>query len=43
MDAGSVHGVVVQMTVETFLPASAGSIFAGSLVSAYFTHTLGLV
>ena len=29
MDAGSVQGVVVQMMVETFLPASAGSIFRG--------------
>ena len=36
-DAGSVHGVVVQMMVETVFPASAGSIAAGSLVSAYFT------
>ncbi len=30
MDAGSVQGVVVQMMVKTFLPCSAGSIFAGS-------------
>src|SRR5690348_11698694 len=43
MEAGSVQGVVVQIMVETFLPARAGSIFAGSLVSRYFTQTLGLV
>src|SRR5437870_2497220 len=43
MDAGNVQGVVVQMMVFTFFPASAGSIFAESLVSAYFTYTLGLV
>src|SRR5512146_912860 len=43
MDAGSVHGVVVQMRVFTVLPASAGSNFAGSLVSRYFTQILGLV
>ena len=33
MDAGSVQGVVVQMMVETCLPASAGSMAAGSEVS----------
>ena len=43
MDAGSVQGVVVQMMVETFFPASAGSIVAGRSASAYFTQTLGLV
>ena len=43
MEAGSVQGVVVQIMVETCLPARAGSIFAGSLVSRYFTQTLGLV
>ena len=32
IEAGSVHGVVVQMMVETFLPASAAIDFAGSLV-----------
>ena len=30
MEAGSVQGVVVQIMVKTSLPASAGSIFAGS-------------
>src|SRR5437899_7545833 len=43
MEAGSVQGVVVQIMVATFLPASAESIFAGSLVNWYFTQTLGLV
>ena len=43
MDAGSVHGVVVQMMVATFfLPSSAASILPASLVSGYRTHTLGL-
>ena len=43
MDAGSVQGVVVQMMVETFFPASAESIFAASSSSAYFTQTVELV
>ncbi len=43
MEAGRVQGVVVQMMVEMFLPASRGSIFAASLVRSYLTHTLGLV
>src|SRR6266568_4232383 len=38
-----VQGVVVQMMVETFFPSSAVSILAGSSISAYFTHTVGLV
>src|SRR4051812_45751087 len=43
MDAGSVQGVVVQIMVLTSFPPRAASIFVGSLVSAYFTQTLGLV
>src|ERR1041384_3288523 len=43
IEAGSVHGVVVQMIVLTVLPASAGSSFPGSLVIRYFTQMLGLV
>ncbi len=43
MEAGSVQGVVVQMMVFTFLPASLESILAGSLLMRYFTQTLGLV
>ena len=38
-----VQGVVVQMMVLSLLPASAGSIFAGSLVIRYLTQMLGLV
>src|SRR5579864_6818305 len=37
IEAGIVHGVVVQMMVFTRLPASEGLSFAGSLVSGYFT------
>ena len=43
MEAGSVQGVVVQMMVKSFLPASAASSFAGSSSNAYFTQTVELV
>ena len=37
-----VQGVVVQISPQTFLPASAGSIAAGSVVSAKRTQIDGL-
>src|SRR6185437_1171001 len=43
IDAGRVHGVVVQIIVFTRLPARAVSIFSGALVIRYFTQMLGLV
>ena len=43
MDAGSVQGVVVQITVKTFFPGERRIEPAGSSASAYFTQTVGLV
>ena len=42
MEAGSVQGVVVQITVK-ILPARAGSSEVGSPVKRYFTQTVVLV
>ena len=41
--AGIVHGVVVQISPHTRLPANAGSIEPGSLFSAKRTQMEGLV
>jgi hypothetical protein len=47
MEAGSVQGVVVQIMVETFLPASAGSIFASELavvwVEVFVSSSVGFI
>ena len=43
IEAGEVHGVVVQMMVETLFPARGESIFAGSSSNPYFTHTVLLL